>query len=120
MELFVGPLGIVLWSILPIPGMKIVRWVYQGGDDYADGQVKVSFLGVIEPCRDLHGPQRGLDVQRFLEHGLDGYGPDFVWVAFPDQKVYALDTLGIACRGQQLAGFFDGGGRVNLVGEPLG
>ena len=35
-----------------------------------------------------------------------------VWVVLPTQKVEALDALGIACRSEQLAGFFDGGGRT--------
>src|SRR5215211_4514482 len=42
-----------------------------------------------------------------------------VWVVLPTQEVEALDTLGIACRREQLAGFSDGGGRGGLVTKPL-
>jgi hypothetical protein len=42
-----------------------------------------------------------------------------VWMVLPTGKVEALDTLGIACRSEQLAGFFDGGGRGALVAKPL-
>jgi hypothetical protein len=42
-----------------------------------------------------------------------------VWVVLPTQGVEALDALGIACRREQLAGFFDGGGRGGPVTKPL-
>ena len=42
-----------------------------------------------------------------------------VWVVLPDQKFEACEALGIACRREQLAGFFDGGGRGGLVAKPL-
>jgi hypothetical protein len=41
-----------------------------------------------------------------------------VWVVLPDQKFDACEALGIACRSEQLAGSFDGGGRDSLVAMP--
>ena len=42
-----------------------------------------------------------------------------VWVVLPDQQFDAYEALGIACRREQLAGFFDGGSHGGLVTKPL-
>jgi hypothetical protein len=43
-----------------------------------------------------------------------------VWVVLPDQKFDACEALGIACRREQLAGFFAGGGRDGLIAHATG
>ena len=46
--------------------------------------------------------------------------PFSVWVVFPNKKFDPCEALGIACRSEQLAGFFDGGGRDGLITHATG
>src|SRR5256712_9347238 len=68
----VGPVGVVLGAVLAVPGAEVVGRVHERRDDRADPEVEVAGRRFLEPLGDLHGPEIGLDVERLLEHRLDG------------------------------------------------
>ena len=116
----VEPLGVVLRTVLAVPGVEVVRGIDQRRHDGTDGEVEFPRQSLVEPHRHLHRTQVGLDVQDFPQHGLHGHRPELEAGRLADHEIHVLDAVGIAGRGHQLARLADGGGGVGLVTRALG
>ena len=98
LKVLIVPERIVLRTIFAVPGIEIVRRIEQGRHDGSDRQVVVAALGVVEPHRFNNRAQIALDIERLLQHSLDGLRPEFEGRNVANQVIQPLDALAVTRR----------------------
>src|SRR6516162_3859301 len=75
--------------------------------------------GIVEPYRFYDGAQIALDIEPFLQHGLDRLRPELETGDVAHHEIQSLEATGVARCSHQCARFLEGGAGIRLIANPF-